>query len=93
MQIQVYIRQIRGRGGKMQFDYTSSKNCCSPTLKECEDETQTPKIGTWESFETPKTSEFNCKGPNSLHWGVIYIIEKLSKCRCRKWARMDHLDI
>jgi hypothetical protein len=28
-----------------------------------------------------------------LHWGVLYIIEKLSKCRCRKWACMSHLDI
>jgi hypothetical protein len=25
--------------------------------------------------------------------GVFYIIEKLSKCRYRKWARMGHLDI
>jgi hypothetical protein len=93
MQIQIYIKQIKGRGGKMQFDYTSSKNCCSLNLKECEDETQTLEIGTWESFEIPKISEFDCRGQNTLHWGVIYIIEKLSKCRCRKCARMDHLDI
>jgi hypothetical protein len=28
-----------------------------------------------------------------LHWGVFNIIEKLSKCRCWKWACMSHLDI
>ncbi len=51
------------------------------------------KMRTWESFGTPKTLEFDCKGQNTSHWGVFYIIEKLSKCRCRKWARMGHLDI
>ncbi len=67
--------------------------CHNPTLKECEDETHAPEIGTWESSETPETSEFDCRGQNTLHWGVLYIIEKLSKCRYRKWARMGHLDI
>jgi hypothetical protein len=28
-----------------------------------------------------------------LPWSVIYIIEKLSKCKCRKWPCMNHLDI
>jgi hypothetical protein len=28
-----------------------------------------------------------------LHWGVFYILEKLSKRRCWKWACMSHLDI
>jgi hypothetical protein len=28
-----------------------------------------------------------------LRQGVLYIIEKISKCRCQKWARMNHLDI
>ncbi len=50
-------------------------------------------MGTWESSETPKTLEFDCRGQNTLHWGVFYIIGKLSKCKCRKWARMGHLDI
>jgi hypothetical protein len=36
---------------------------------------------------------FNCRGQNTLHWGVHYIIGKLSKCRCRKWVRRGHLDI
>jgi hypothetical protein len=50
-------------------------------------------MGTWESSETPETLEFDCKGQNTLHWGVLYIIGKLLKCRCRKWARMSHLNI
>jgi len=35
--------------------------CRNPTLKECEDETHTPEIGIWESFETPKALEFDCR--------------------------------
>jgi hypothetical protein len=62
-------------------------------LGECEDETHTPEKGTWEFFGTPKTSEFDCKGQNTSHWGVLYIIGKLLKCRCWKWSRMSHLDI
>jgi hypothetical protein len=50
-------------------------------------------MGTWESFRTPKTFEFNYRGQNTLPWGVPYIIGKLSKCRCRKWPCMSHLDI
>jgi hypothetical protein len=53
----------------------------------------TPGIGTWESAETPETSEFDYRGQNTSHWGVLYIIGKLLKCRCRKWARMSHLNI
>jgi hypothetical protein len=69
------------------------RRCHSPTLRECEDETHTPEMGTWESSRTPKSSEFDCKGQNTSHWGVFYIIGKLSKFRCRKWARLSHLDI
>jgi hypothetical protein len=67
--------------------------CRNPTLRVCEDETHTPEMGTWESSKTPKSSEFNWKGQNTSHSGVLYIIGKLSKCRCPKWARMTHLDI
>jgi len=65
---------------------------CVTTLLwgKCEDETHTLEIGTWESFGTPKTLEFDCRGQNSLHWGVFYIIGKLLKCRCRKWPCMGH---
>jgi hypothetical protein len=50
-------------------------------------------MGTWHSTVTLETSEFDYKGQNTSHWGVIYIIGKLLKCRCLKWARMTHLDI
>jgi hypothetical protein len=69
------------------------KNCRNPILRKCEDETHTPEMGTWESFGTLENLEFDCKGQNTSHWGVFYIVGKLSKCRCRKWPRMSHLDI
>ncbi len=59
--------------------------CCNPILRKCEDETHTPEMGTWESIRTPEISEYNCRGQNISHWGVLYIIGKLSKCICRKW--------
>ncbi len=67
--------------------------CHNPSLRECEDETHNPKMGTWESFKTPKSLEFDYKGQNTLHWGALQIIGKLLKCRCPKWALMTHLDI
>jgi hypothetical protein len=50
-------------------------------------------MGVWESTRIPKISEFDYKVQNTLHWSVFYIIEKISKCRCQKWDRMNHLDI
>jgi hypothetical protein len=50
-------------------------------------------MGTWESVGTPEISEFDCRDQNTSHWGVLYIIEKLSKRRCGKWACMSHLVI
>jgi hypothetical protein len=67
--------------------------CRNPILEEWEDDSLTPKMGTWEFVGTPETSKFNCKGQNTSHRGVLYIIGKLSKCKCRKWAHMSHLDI
>jgi hypothetical protein len=72
---------------------SSGESVATPLWEECEDETHTPKMGTWESSGTPKTSEFDCRGQKTLHYDVFHIIEKLLKCRCRKWARMNHLDI
>jgi hypothetical protein len=40
-------------------------SCRNPILKECEDDTHTPEMGTWESFETPENSELDCKGQNT----------------------------
>jgi hypothetical protein len=59
--------------------------CHNPTLEEWEDDSFTPKMGTWESAKTPKISKFDCRGQNTLHRSVFY--------RCRKWACMSHLDI
>jgi hypothetical protein len=65
----------------------------TPLLEECEDDTHIPEMGTLESFGTPETSKFDCKGQKTSPWSVFYIIGNLSKCRCRKWPRMNHLDI
>jgi hypothetical protein len=62
-------------------------------LEECEDDTHTPEMGTWKSTGTPEISEFDFRGQTTLHCDVLYIIGKKSKTRCRKWARMSHLDI
>jgi hypothetical protein len=56
----------------------------------------TPKgtpIWELESRWTPKFSKSNCRGQNSLDWGIAYIIRKLLEHRCLKWARITHLDI
>jgi hypothetical protein len=65
----------------------------TPFWGECEDETHPPEMGTWVSVGTPETSEFDCRGQNTSHCDVFYIIRKILKRRCRKWACMNHLDI
>jgi hypothetical protein len=40
--------------------------CRNPTLKDCEDDTHTPEMGTWESFGTLEDLEFDCRGQNTL---------------------------
>jgi len=49
----------------------------------------------WElEFQwTPKSSEGDCRGQTPLDWRVFYIIEKLLKRRCLKWALIIHLNI
>jgi len=51
------------------------------------------KWGLGSPSGLPKISKFNCKGQNTSPWGVLHVIGKLLKCRCRKWPRMSHLDI
>jgi hypothetical protein len=41
------------------------KDVATPLLEECEDDTHTPEMGTWESSGTPKTSKFDFKGQNT----------------------------
>jgi hypothetical protein len=65
----------------------------TPLWEECENETHTLEMGTWESTGTLAISEFNCRDQNTSHWSIFYIIRKLPKRKCRKWARMSHLDI
>jgi len=65
----------------------------TPLLEECEDDTHTPEMGTWESSETPKTLELDCRDQNISPWSVLCDIGKLLEFRCRKWLRMSHLDI
>jgi hypothetical protein len=76
-----------------QEEFCDKVNVATLLRGECEDETHTPGMGTWESAGTFKTSKLDCRGQNTLHWGVLYIIGKLLKLRCRKWARTSHLDI
>ncbi len=38
----------------------------TPLLEECEDDIHTPEMETWESSKTHKTSQFDCKGQNTL---------------------------
>jgi hypothetical protein len=58
--------------------------CRNPTLAKCEDETHTPKVGDLGSSGTPKNSELDFRGQNTLHWGVLDINGKVLKCRCPK---------
>jgi len=45
-----------------------------------------------ESRWTPKSLKRNCKGQNPLDQGAPYIIEKILKLSCLKWACVTHLD-
>jgi hypothetical protein len=70
-----------------------SKIVATPLWEKCEVAIHTPENGTWESFGTPENSEFDCRGQNTLLWGVLYIVGKVLKCKCPKWPCMSHLDI
>ncbi len=58
-----------------------------------EDETLTPKVGDLESFGNPECLEFDSRGQNTLHSGVLSVIGKVLMCSYRKWPRIGHLDI
>ncbi len=45
-----------------------------------------------ESQWTLKFSKSDCKGQNQMNWRFFYIIGKLLKRKCLKWACMTHLD-
>jgi hypothetical protein len=50
-------------------------------------------VRSWSPKWTPESSKRDCRDQNSFHGGVLYIIGKLLKCRCLKWACIAHLDI
>jgi len=55
--------------------------------------TLTIELPLWEleSLWTPESSKSDYRGQNPLDWKVPYIIRKLLKPRCLKWACMTHL--
>jgi hypothetical protein len=61
-----------------------NNNVATPLWAKCEVGTHTPENGTWESFGTPENVELDWRGQNTLHWGVLYVVGKVSKCRCPK---------
>jgi hypothetical protein len=75
------------------LNFSLSTVVATPLWGKCEVATHTPEIGTWESSETFENSELDRKDQNTSHWGVLYTIGKVLKCRCPKWPRMSHLDI
>jgi hypothetical protein len=52
-----------------------------------------PKLGLGSPPGFSKLQSLILGGQNTSHWSILYIIGKLSKCKCRKWVHMGHLDI
>jgi hypothetical protein len=55
-----------------------------------------PTLGkSWdlESSGTPECSRLDIKGQNTLHWGVLGVVEKVLKIRYRKCSRIGNSDI
>jgi hypothetical protein len=73
------------------------RGCRNPTLKECENETHTPEMGTWESSETPKTFKVQSQGSKHLAYVCFLNFWKAIKCRCRNglawaiWTTISHI--
>jgi hypothetical protein len=83
---------VPSHGASTQMSFCP-RTVATPLWAKCEDETHIPKSGNFESSRTPKNSEFEFKGQNTSHLGVLYTIGKVLKCRCPKWPRMSHLEI
>jgi hypothetical protein len=74
--------------------HTQKSQCvATPLWAKCEGEAHTPKSGKLESYETPKSSELDCRGQISSHLNVLGVVGKVLKCRCPRWPRMSHLGI
>jgi hypothetical protein len=52
-----------------------------------------PKWGLRSLPGLPRIHNLISGGQNTSPWGVLYTIEKVLKCRCRKWPRMGHSNI
>ncbi len=65
----------------------------TPLLEECEDDIHTPQNGDLGVLGDSRNFRAQLQGSNTSPWGVLHIIGKLSKCRCRKWPFMGHLYI
>jgi hypothetical protein len=95
------VTEARGWQGCGPSSRPGSHITCSRECKECEGvNTHTPKwtpmLGVGESWSpkgAPETSESDLRGQNSIACCALYIIRKLLKRRCPKWARVAHLDI
>jgi hypothetical protein len=85
--------ETKARGDDDENKMQRSKNVTTPFWGKCEDETRTPKSGNLESSGTLETLELDCRGQNTLPWGVLYILGKVLKSRCRKWPHRSHSDI
>jgi len=71
----------------------NTKFVATPLWAKCEDETHTPKVGDLEPSGTPECLEFNSRGQNTSHWGVLGVIGKVLKYKYPKWLHIDHLNI
>ncbi len=49
--------------------------------------------GSWTPKWTFESSKRDFRGQNPSAWKLLYIIGKILKCRCLKWACIVHLDI
>jgi hypothetical protein len=91
------VTKARGLQGRRPRERPGSHITCSRDYKKCEgmNLTFTSGLPCWElEFQwTPKFSERNYKGQNSLFRRFHYIIGKLLKHRCLKLACIAHLDI
>jgi len=81
--------------GASQVEARESHFHAPESAKECGERTFTlpSELPLWEleSQWTPKCSENDCKDQNQMTRTILYIIGKLLKHRCLKWARIGHL--
>jgi hypothetical protein len=66
-------------------------------MGECENEHSHSQVNShfrsWSPGGLLNFLDSDCRGQNPSHWRILYIIGKILKLRCLKWARMTHLNI